>query len=296
LGFEEKYQAGVRDFLVSLPGVTAVRMNARAKLRLTRVDGTPAGNAWLIPNCGGKEDGVAPGQAVLSQETAWRLHARPGSILDFEGADSKIHVGVRAPRPMAPDESSLNGLELDCSGINPADLFYEAVADTRPGETENVRAALNERYPALAAILSTDIEEAAEAIAADANLMARLVSWYVIGSGVVVLIAMMAASRSARLREMGILAALGARRKTLIWLFTIEFSAAGAIAGAIGAALSFGYASVILSVIFNRLESVTDWRAACAAMLIAIAIAVFGGWLPTYGCLKRTPVEILRDE
>ena len=296
LGFEERYQRNIADFLAGQPGVENVRMTARAKVRLTRVNRSPARSGWSNPSCAAPGDGIGPGQARLSEETARQIHARRGSNLEFRGTAGTVRARVHDIRRMTMPESYWHAFTIDCAGVDPADLFFEAEAGTRPGQEEAVRAAVNDRYPTLAAIIPADIVETAMAVARDVNSITRMVSWYVIGSGISVLFTILAASRAARLRETGILSALGARRRVLAGLLTVEFAAIGTLAGLIGAVLSFGYASVILTVIFNHVETVADWSSAGLAIGSGIALAICAGWMATYQSLTRKPMDTLRAD
>ena len=115
-------------------------------------------------------------------------------------------------------------------------------------------------------------------------------------AGFSVAVAIVASSRAVRLREIGILSALGAARQTIIRIYTVEFAVIGILAGFIGAVLSFGFTSTVVSAIFRRPEASTEWHGIPAAILAASAATVFAGWLPAYRLLKRTPMEVLRHE
>lgn len=99
------------------------------------------------------------------------------------------------------------------------------------------------------------------AVSDDAMTLVRVAAWYAIGAGLSILIALVAASRATRLHEIGIFTALGARRKTLLKIYTVEFAALGIVSG-----------------------------------IIAALLTIAAGWLPAYGLLHQRPLEVLRRE
>jgi putative ABC transport system permease protein len=126
--------------------------------------------------------------------------------------------------------------------------------------------------------------------------LTRIVAWYAIGAGFAVLIAVIAASRRVRLREIGILSALGATSSVIRKMYTLEFAAVGALSAAIASVLTCGFTTVMLSLLFHRLEIAIEWRPIAASWVIAVVLAIAGGWLPALGWLSQKPMQIMRRE
>lgn len=157
-----------------------------------------------------------------------------------------------------------------------------------------VRRAIRARYPTLAFISANEIAETVAGISGDITAFARVVTWYAIGSGLAVLMAMIAASRGSRLREIAILSALGARRVTVRKIYSVEFAAIGFISGCIASLLTWGSTSAVLSVVLHRTETAVEWGTLGASIGGAAVLTLAAGWIPAYGLLKRKPLEILR--
>ena len=151
-------------------------------------------------------------------------------------------------------------------------------------------------YPTLPVITAEELATTTLGVIGEAVALVRLVAWYRIAAGLCVLIAIVSASRTPRLREIGILSSLGATRWTMIKIYTVEFAAVGLLAGAIGSALAYGFTSVTLAVIFHRVTAAMDCRVVAAAIVISALATTIAGWAPSYRLLGRKPMEVLRRE
>jgi putative ABC transport system permease protein len=104
-----------------------------------------------------------------------------------------------------------------------------------------------------------------------------------------------AGTRFRRMREVVTLKTLGATRRRIAWIFSVEFLALGAVAGVMGSLLASGFAGLVL----KRLLEI-DFHPAILTHAIAVGIsalvAVAAGWAASFRILGRKPLEILRDE
>jgi putative ABC transport system permease protein len=203
---------------------------------------------------------------------------------------------VAAIRQFSQAERVWSSIKVDCSFLDKRILFHQAIVRIAPESIAAVRRAVSREYPTFAVITPDDVSKTVIAVSQDAMSMARLVAWLAMGGGLAVLIAIVAASRSARLREIAILATIGTPLRTIRELFTIEFAAIGGISAAIASLLTCALNTVVLSLIFQRLETAIDWRPVAATIIIAIVVITVGGWLPTFRLLDRKPMDILRGE
>jgi putative ABC transport system permease protein len=111
----------------------------------------------------------------------------------------------------------------------------------------------------------------------------------------VILASSVAGTRFRRIREVVILKTLGATRRRIAQIFSIEFLVIGTVAGLMGGMLAGGFAWLVL----NRLLR-ADARPDPLPMLVAIVgtalLAITTGWAASYRTLGQKPLEILRDE
>ena len=97
------------------------------------------------------------------------------------------------------------------------------------------------------------------------------------------------------MREVVILKTLGASRRRIAWIFTIEFLALGAVAGLMGSLLASGFAALWVKNLLE-IEFRPDWLAVVLAILLAATLAAAAGWAASFRVLGRKPLEILREE
>ena len=231
---------------------------------------------------------------ILEDHLARELGAGVGSRLEFESQNGIIEAAVIAIRKLTPFESLWSSIKLDCGALDESSLTHQGVVKVVPGQTEAVRLAIRAKYPALAVVSADDVSQSVMAVGRDAMTLTRVVAWFAIGAGLSVLIAIVAASRTARLREIGILSALGARRATVLKLYTVEFAVVGVLSGVIAGVLAGGFTLAVLDVVLHRAHWALEWTTIGGAIVISAAATVCAGWLPAYGLLRRKPMEILR--
>ncbi|MDB5775847.1 MAG: putative transporter, permease protein [Herbaspirillum sp.] len=113
-------------------------------------------------------------------------------------------------------------------------------------------------------------------------------------SGVLVLYAALVGSQDARIREAGLLRALGATRRQLAQAQWIEFGLVGALAGLLAAtgAAATGWALANYVFDFEWHFSPLVWL---SGMLVGAACALIGGWAGLRNVLNRPPMQSLRE-
>jgi putative ABC transport system permease protein len=291
--FKDTHLDDIRSFLQRQIGVEGVEMITQARLDLRRVDDSEAFDLPILVVC---DAGLPASHATLGDDMARQLRARVGSRLIFEARDETMQATVSAIRKLSPAERVWASVKLDCSSLDRRILFHQAVVRIAPGSIAAVRRAVAVEYPTLAVITPDDVSSTVKAVSQDAMALVRLVAWFAIGAGFALLVAIIAASRTARLREIGILNAIGARRSTLLKLYTLEFAAIGVVSAAIASVLTCGLTIVALSLILHRADFGIDWKPIVGAAVLFVTLAIAAGWLPTFRLLSMKPMDILRGE
>ena len=125
--------------------------------------------------------------------------------------------------------------------------------------------------------------------------MVRFISFFSIFAGAVILASSVAGTRFRRIREVVILKTLGATRRRIAQIFSVEFFVIGTVAGMMGGLLAGGFAWLVL----NRLL-LANASPDVMPMLVAVGgtaiLAVATGWAASFRTLGQKPLEILRDE
>lgn len=113
--------------------------------------------------------------------------------------------------------------------------------------------------------------------------------------GGVGIVTIMTIAVTERTNEIGLMVALGARRRTILSLFLGEAVALAAIGGAMGLALGFGLAQLI-TLLVPALPVHTPLSFVVLAELLAMGIGLAAGVLPARRAATLDPVEALRTE
>lgn len=103
-----------------------------------------------------------------------------------------------------------------------------------------------------------------------------------------------------RTKEIGILRAIGARKKDITRVFNAETFLIGGLAGFIGVFISYLLSFPINSIVYNLTEvkniSSLSLSSAITLVTISIGLTVLAGLIPARGASKKDPVLALRSE
>jgi putative ABC transport system permease protein len=113
--------------------------------------------------------------------------------------------------------------------------------------------------------------------------------------GAVGILTIMTIAVAERTGEIGLLRALGARRRQVLLLFLAEAALLAAAGGLAGLALGIGLAR-LLHAVFPALPVTTPWNYALGAQLVAVCIGIAAGVAPATRAARLDPVEALRAE
>lgn len=98
-----------------------------------------------------------------------------------------------------------------------------------------------------------------------------------------------------RTSEIGLLTALGAERRQILWLFMGEAVVLSAIGGFFGLILGWSGAFLI-HLLVPALPAYTPWHFVVMAELLAVIIGVLAGVIPARRAARMNPVDALRTE
>jgi putative ABC transport system permease protein len=127
------------------------------------------------------------------------------------------------------------------------------------------------------------------------SLVIRFLSGFAILAGAVILAASVAGTRFRRMREVVILKTLGATRRHIGRIFSVEFLMLGVVAGLMGAILATVFSSLVMKRLLNA-HFQFDPKAISIAILLTALLANASGWLASFRILRRKPLEVLREE
>jgi putative ABC transport system permease protein len=173
-------------------------------------------------------------------------------------------------------------------------IYYGGVrADAR--SVPAIQKAVYDRFPTVTVVNMADVLDTIQSVVDQISLVVRFISAFSILAGAVILASSVAGTRFRRIREVVILKTLGATRRRIAQIFSVEFFVIGSVAGLMGGLLAGGFAWVVLNRLLSAQTSLDP-----LPMLVSIAgtatIAIATGWLASFRTLGQKPLEILRDE
>ena len=104
----------------------------------------------------------------------------------------------------------------------------------------------------------------------------------------------MIVSVTERIREIGVMKAVGARKRDVIQLFLVESVILGAIGALLGVLVGLGFGYLGVTLIGWPMVVPTDWI--LIAVVIGVTVGVLSGLYPAWSGAKVDPIEALRHE
>lgn len=312
--------AGVRALIKSQPAVTApAEMMPVVSSRIIDINGVPADEAkrknfpkrmlrsvsltWSVEMPPGTsavagkwwpkdEKGTV---VAMNQRSAERLGIKVGSHITFAAQDSRFtatvvalfkadgrHAYSRAAFILPP--AALAGLPV---------VWYGGVhAD--PARVGELQRALYRAYPTVTVINVAQALEAVRSVVIQITYVIQFLAAFSIFAGILILASSIAGTRYRRIREVVVLKTLGATKRQIATIFSIEFAVLGMVAGVVGIV----FANVIARVMLHRMNVVFHWQWAWSlvALIATAALTVLAGWSASRRILGQKPLEVLREE
>jgi len=244
--------------------------------------------AWWTP------DTKTPVVAV-EDEAAKTLQIQPGAEMEMtaSGRTIRAHVAaifeISAMRSTPTAEFVFNPPALAGLPV----VFYGGVR-MQPSQVGALQRAVYQKYPTVTVVNIADALEIAQQVIDQIALVIRFLSGFAILAGAIILAASVAGTRFRRVREVVILKTLGATRRHVQRIFSIEFLTLGAVAGLLGSLLAAAFSNLILKRLLDAKFQFDPWATAAAVVLTAL-LANASGWLASLRILRQKPLEVLRE-
>jgi len=235
-------------------------------------------------------------QICVSEEAAKILNLRPGDLVDWNIWSRNIRTRVaciertESIRMTGRFEFIFNSGQLE----NLPAVYYGS-ARVRPADVAAMQRVVYAKFPTVTVVNVADVMQIVEDVVQRIASVIRFISGFTILAGAVMVASSVAGTRFRRMREVVTLKTLGATRRRIAWIFSVEFLALGTVAGFMGSLLAGGFAALVL----KRLLQI-DFHPALLTHTIAVGtaalVATVAGWGASFRILGRKPLEILRDE
>jgi putative ABC transport system permease protein len=235
-------------------------------------------------------------QVCVNEEAAKILNLKPGAVIDWSIWNRAVRTRVacvqrtESMRMTARFEFIFSPGQLE----NLPAVFYGS-ARVRPADVAALQRVVYRQFPTVTVVNIADVMQIVEGVVQSIASVIRFIGGFTMLAGAVMVASSVAGTRFRRMREVVTLKTLGATRRRIAWIFTVEFVALGLVAGTMGVLLGWGFAALALQ---QLLEIPLRANAATllGAVAVATAVAAASGWAASFRLLGRKPMEILREE
>jgi len=166
-----------------------------------------------------------------------------------------------------------------------------------PERADEVRVYLEANFPEIDVSLSSEFAENLPDMQSMDQMVGQIAFLAVLLGGVGMLNAMLM-SVLERTREIGVLRALGWRRRQVVGMILREALALGILGGILGILLGMGLGALIgfIPVVGDMIEPSYSFQLLLLALSVALVTGVLGGLYPALRATRMQPVEALRHE
>jgi len=162
-------------------------------------------------------------------------------------------------------------------------------------QVDTVRAEIEEKYPELMALKSTEVAAQQEDLQLITSI-ADLISLIAIVVGSILIMNTMIMSVMERTREIGILRAIGWKKRKILSMVLKESLAISIIGGIIGIVLAMVSVKGLTRAVALPVDLPVTADLVVGAFIIAVILGVLGGFYPAWRASKMSPMEALSHE
>lgn len=233
-------------------------------------------------------------EASVEAGLAETLGLRLGDRLRFDIGGQQITAPITSLRKLDWGSMRVNFFVI----INPAAVAQAPqtwiTAFHLPPNDVNLVNSLTTAFPNLTVLDVGNVIRQLQRVLDQVVIAVEFLFLFTLASGVLVLYAALLGSQDERMREAGLLRALGATRRQLASAQWIEFALVGALSGILAAsgAAAVGWSLAHYVFDFPWVVSPLVWVAGGAA---GAASALLGGWIGLRKVLRQPPLQTLRE-
>ncbi|MFW6135592.1 MAG: ABC transporter permease [Chloroflexota bacterium] len=179
----------------------------------------------------------------------------------------------------------------------PRQVMYYAIQPHDPGEAERVKAKLEAAFPDVDVSLTSEIAQSMRDFQVLEEMVTQisLLAFFIGGLGMLNTMLMSVLERT---REIGVLRALGWRKRQVLGMILRESLVLGAVGGICGILLGLGLGGLttLAQGIWGSIEPAYTPHIFVQAVVVALVAGVLGGLYPAWRATRMRPVEALRYE
>jgi putative ABC transport system permease protein len=245
-------------------------------------------------------DPFAPDAAVpvsLEEEIARELRVEIGDTLTFNVQGVSLQATVGSIRQVDWQRIQTNFFVVFPRGVledAPQMHVVLSRADTEAASAR-VQSQIVQQYPNVAAIDLSLVLSTFDALFSRLSYVIRFMALFSILTGLIVLVGAVVVSRYQRIEESVLLKTLGASRRTVRRIMTIEYLFLGVFAALTGLVLSLGGSWALSYFVFEG-PFVAAPIPLLVALVVVTGLTIFVGLVNSRGIYNRPPLEVLRAE
>ena len=236
-------------------------------------------------------------QVIVGRRAAEQLGLEVGDTLRVLESNFRV-VGIYETGLAFEEIGMVIGLqETQALTGRPRQVQLYAINLRDPGQAEVVQDELAAIFPDIDFALTSELAESMSDFQV-LEEMVEQVSFLAVFVGAVGMLNTMLMSVLERTQEIGVLRALGWRRRHVLGMVLRESLVLGAVGGVCGIILGFGLAGLLGLVpgTFGALEPLYTPQLFVQAIVVALVAGVVGGLYPAWRATRMRPVEALRYE
>jgi putative ABC transport system permease protein len=245
--------------------------------------------SWWLP-------GDPAPQVCANEESARMLHLKPGDTIDWTIWNRTVRTSLACIERTESIRMSARFEFLFSPGqLAGLPAVYYGSAHVLPADVPNLQRVVYQKFPTVTVVNVADVMQIVDDVVERIALVIRFISAFTILAGAVMVASSIAGTRFRRMKEVVILKTLGASRRRIAWIFSVEFLALGGVAGLMGSLLASGFSALVLRRLLE-IEFRPDWPAHVLTVAASGLVAAVAGWAASFRILGRKPLEILRQE
>ncbi|MDQ4140643.1 MAG: FtsX-like permease family protein, partial [Bacteroidota bacterium] len=250
----------------------------------------------------GKWRGTATGlddtiYVSLDEGFAERMKLKLGDTLLFNVQGAPVQTIVGSLRKVDWNRIQSNFLVLFPKGIlEEAPQFHVIATQVRSNQNSaNFQRALVTQFPNVSVIDLALILATLDDILNKISFVIRFMAGFSIATGILVLIGSVLISKFQRVQESVLLRTLGASRRQILLITTLEYFFLGALAAATGLTLAIGGSWALAHYSFEIPFS-PAWQPILILFIAVTLLTILIGLFNSRSILNRPPLEVLRSE
>ena len=236
-------------------------------------------------------------QVILGRMMAESMHKDPGDAIELSGTRFRI-VGIYETGVGWEEAGGVITLRDAQTFVGrPRKVTMYAIRLQDQSQAQQTVEWINDQYPDVHASLAGEFVEQLPDMQNSSGMTGGISFLAVLVGGLGVLNTMLMAVFE-RTREIGVLRALGWRRRAILRMILEEAALLGLLGGAVGISLAFGLLAIVrLEPSFGAwIAPQWEWSAFLRALGVALLLGLAGGLYPAYRATRLQPVEALRYE